>query len=78
MKEKWMMPSRKWWVTQITALTALMIAWINAGMWDRTLSIALVGLISQAAVGYLTPNSASAQPQQAAAGSVPAPATAGS
>lgn len=52
----WKNPSRKWFATQVAALTALMVAWVNAGSWDKTLTIALVGLISQAIIGYLIPN----------------------
>ncbi|HEY7050352.1 MAG TPA: hypothetical protein VH373_24265 [Jatrophihabitantaceae bacterium] len=51
-----LIPSRKWIATQVTALAALIVAWINAGSWDKTLMIALVGLISQAIIGYLLPN----------------------
>ena len=61
-------PSRKWFATQTTALTALLVGWISAGVWDKTLSIALVGLVSQAVVGYLVPqaeNSATAVPRPA-------------
>ena len=54
-------PSRKWFATQVTALTALIVAWVNAGSWDKTLTIALVGLVSQAIIGYLIPNSDSAK-----------------
>ena len=49
-------PTRKWLVTQVTALTALLIAWVTADAWDKTLTIALIGLISQAIIGYLVPN----------------------
>lgn len=49
-------PTRKWIATQIAAVAALVTAWLAAGEWSSTLSIALVGLITQAAVGYLLPN----------------------
>jgi len=73
-------PTRKWLVTQITAATALVGAWVGAVGWDRTLTIALIGLISQAAVSYLTPNggqpdgppSAGDAPATLAAASAPA------
>jgi hypothetical protein len=49
-------PTRKWFATQMTALAALLIAWVNAGEWNKTLTVALIGLLSQAVVGYLVPN----------------------
>ena len=51
------LPTNKWFATQTTAVAALLIAFVNAGAWDKTLSIALIGLLSQAAIGYLVPNS---------------------
>jgi hypothetical protein len=65
------MPSRKWWATQITALCGLVTAWIVAGAWNQSLSIAAVTLFGQAAVGYLVPNVAPLDPASAPA---PAPA----
>jgi hypothetical protein len=53
-KSRW--PTRKWLVTQITAVAALLTAWVTAGAWDKTLSVALIGLFAQATVGYLVPN----------------------
>jgi len=49
-------PTRKWWATQITATTTLAVAWVNAGHWDKPLTIAAIGVVSQAAVVYLVPN----------------------
>lgn len=49
-------PTRKWFATQITATAALIASWIAAAEWDKALTISLVGLVSQAAVGYLLPN----------------------
>lgn len=49
-------PSRKWLATQVTAVAAFLIAWVNQGAWDKTLTIALIGLISQALFSYLVPN----------------------
>jgi hypothetical protein len=64
-------PTRKWLATQTTALTALIFAWVGAGAWDRTLTIALIGLISQAILGYLIPNNG--QPNDSSpAGGAPA------
>ena len=65
-------PTRKWLATQITALTALLVAWVAAGAWDRTLTIALIGLISQALVGYLIPNGGQSN-GSSATGGAPAP-----
>lgn len=49
-------PSRKWLATQVTAVAALVVAWVNQGAWDKTLSIALIGVVSQALFSYLVPN----------------------
>jgi hypothetical protein len=49
-------PKNKWFATQVTAVAALLVGWINVGDWNKTLTIALIGLISQAIVGYLVPN----------------------
>jgi uncharacterized membrane protein YjjP (DUF1212 family) len=49
-------PSRKWLATQVTAVAAFVVAWVNQGAWDKTLSIALIGLLSQAIFSYLVPN----------------------
>ena len=49
-------PTNKWIVTQITALGALTTAWVSADQWGKTLTIAAIGLITQAIVGYLCPN----------------------
>jgi hypothetical protein len=53
-KSAW--PTRKWWATQVTALATLLVAWVTADHWDKTLTIGLIGLLTQAAVGYLIPN----------------------
>lgn len=54
--QKSWIPTRKWFATQITAIAALLVAWVNAGEWNKTLTIALIGLIAQALFGYLVPN----------------------
>ena len=51
-----MTPSRKWAAARITAVTAFTIAWIEAGTWNTTLAVMAVGIISEAAIAYLTPN----------------------
>jgi hypothetical protein len=49
-------PTRKWLATQVTAVAAFLVAWVDQGSWNKTLSIALIGLASQAIFGYLVPN----------------------
>ena len=50
------LPTRKWIATQVTAAAAFSIGWVTAAAWNSTLSIALIGLISQAVISYLVPN----------------------
>jgi hypothetical protein len=51
------MPSRKWIGTQITAIAAWVVALIeNDLVVDSTLAIAAVGIVSQAALGYVLKN----------------------
>jgi hypothetical protein len=50
-------PTRKWWAMFITALAAFLTAWINAGQFNKEILIALIGLVAQALVTYLVPNS---------------------
>lgn len=49
-------PTRKWWVTQVTALAALAVMYLTTGSWDTEESVSLVGIVAQAAIAYLTPN----------------------
>jgi hypothetical protein len=49
-------PTKKWAVTQITAVAALLVMWATTGSWDTEETVALIGLVSQAGIGYLTPN----------------------
>jgi hypothetical protein len=49
-------PTNKWIVTQITAVTALLTAYVQLGGWDKQLTIALIGLVAQALIGYIAPN----------------------
>ena len=68
------LPSRKWWATQVTALTGLFTSWILVAGWNQQLSIAAVTLIGQALVGYLIPvSSTPARPAEAVPGTVSAP-----
>ena len=48
--------------TQVTAIAALLVAWVNAGAWDKTLTIALIGVVAQSIVGYLIPNAGAKDP----------------
>jgi hypothetical protein len=50
------MPTRKWMATQSTALATLAVSWVNAGTWNKPLSIAAIGVASQAVISYLVPN----------------------
>jgi hypothetical protein len=59
-------PTRKWLATQSTAVATLAVAWVTAGTWDKPLSVATIGLVSQAVVGYLIPNAEPATQQPAA------------
>lgn len=51
------MPTNKWFVTQVTALSAWLVALIENG-WEFTssLQIVLVGIVAQAIIGYIIPN----------------------
>jgi hypothetical protein len=50
-------PTRKWFATQVTALTALAIMAVTTGSWDQEETIAAIGIVSQALLAYLVPNS---------------------
>ncbi len=60
-------PTRKWLATQCTATTTVVVAWVNAGTWTKPLTIATIGLVSQAAIGYLVSNGDSSSPVSSAA-----------
>lgn len=51
-------PTRKWWVTQVTALAALATMYLTTGGWDTEESVSAVGIIVQAVAAWLTPNEA--------------------
>ncbi|MBX6765939.1 MAG: hypothetical protein IRY90_02070 [Actinomadura rubrobrunea] len=53
---KSLLPTRKWWAALITALTAVLINWVQAGHFTKEILIALIGAVSQAVVAYLVPN----------------------
>ena len=62
-------PSRKWLATQCTAAATVAVAWVNAGAWTKPLTIAMIGLVSQAVVGYLVSNADPSPSASASAGS---------
>jgi hypothetical protein len=49
-------PTNKWMAAQCTATATLAVSWVNAGAWTKPLTIALIGLVSQAVVAYLVSN----------------------
>src|SRR4051794_11230175 len=51
-----LIPTRKWFATQVTALAGWAIALINVGHWTATIKITLVTIIAQALIGWLVPN----------------------
>ena len=69
------MPSRKWIAAQVSAIGAFVAALINNG-WDLTpdLQVVLVGLVVQAIVTYLVPNSPAAEAPRPASRAAGAPA----
>jgi len=54
---KTLMPTRKWWVAQATAVGSWLVAAINAG-WEihESLQIMAVGIVVEAVATWLTPN----------------------
>jgi hypothetical protein len=50
------MPTRKWFAATVVALGTIATAVIQAGGFDTTTEIALVGLVVQRVVAYLVPN----------------------
>jgi hypothetical protein len=53
-KSRW--PTHKWWAALFTATGAWVANFINVGTFNKAIAIALVGLISQQLVAYVTPN----------------------
>jgi len=49
-------PTRKWFATQVTALTGLAIMYVTTGGWNAEETIAAITIASQAALGYIYPN----------------------
>ncbi len=50
------MPTRKWFATQVTTLTALVVMWVTTGAWDQEETISLIGIVSAACLAWLVPN----------------------
>lgn len=51
-----MLPTRKWAVARITALSGLLIMWTTTGTWDVEETVGLITLLTEAGISYLTPN----------------------
>lgn len=51
-------PTRKWVAARVTALAAILTMWQVTGGWDAEETIALIGLVTEGAISYLTPNGA--------------------
>jgi hypothetical protein len=49
-------PTNKWIAAQCTAVSALAISWVNAGVWSRPLTAAAIGVVAQATAAYLVSN----------------------
>ena len=64
-KQKSWKPTNKWWAAQCTGMATLAVAWVNAGGWNKPLTIALIGFVSQATAAYLVSN---AEPSTEASG----------
>lgn len=58
-------PTRKWVAARIIALSALLTMWATTGSWDTEETVALIGLLTEAAVAYLTPNQPTTDEPQA-------------
>jgi hypothetical protein len=55
--DKSKLPTNKWMATQVTAAAALLTGWVTAEHWNKTLSTTAIGLVAQAVVSYVLPNS---------------------
>lgn len=53
------MPSRKWFVAQVTALGALATMWATTGSWDQEETVAAIGLVVAAFSSWAVPNDTS-------------------
>ena len=55
-----LVPTRKWWVAQVTALAAIAVMYLTTGNWDAEESVAAVGWVVQAVGSWLMPNETTA------------------
>lgn len=55
------MPSKKWFVSRVTAVTGLLTMWATTGTWDLEETIATITLVSAAILAWLVPNDESAE-----------------
>jgi hypothetical protein len=55
--DKSKLPTNKWLATQVTAAAALLTGWVTAEHWNKTLTTTAIGLVAQAIVSYVLPNS---------------------
>lgn len=56
MKKSWM-PTRKWWVTTVTAVGTIVVAALTGdGINTDAETILVVGIVVQRVVGYIIPN----------------------
>lgn len=51
-----LLPTRKWWVAQVTALTGIAIMAITTNSWDQEESIAAITWFAGAFSTWLIPN----------------------
>lgn len=50
------LPTRKWFVSVVTAVTGLLIMWVTSGSWDQEETVGLITLVSGSIATYLIPN----------------------
>jgi hypothetical protein len=54
--EKSWIPTRKWFAAQAAAVVMLGSEWFINGSWNKPLTMAAVGFLTQATTSYLIPN----------------------
>ena len=50
------MPTNKWLAARVTAIAALLTMWATTGTWDAEETVMLIGIVSEGAISWLTPN----------------------
>lgn len=50
------MVTNKFLAARVTGVAALLTMWATTGSWDTEETVGLIGLLSEAAIAYLTPN----------------------